>query len=176
MPEERDVVIQKKTPDSFHETNLKQELDSKQINELIIAGIQTEFCVDTTCKLNFDGRVPKMTSPIKNQIRCNFIPVSDIEKAKDWYCKILDLPTEGEIIFGHLFILPMQGSAGIVLDSKIYAPEHVFRIPAIQFMTDDIEQSYAYMKEHNVELVTDIQYGQWFNFKDPDGNVMMVCK
>lgn len=32
------------------------------------------------------------------------------------------------------------------------------------------------MKSRNVELVTEIENGHWFNFKDPDGNVIMVCK
>ncbi|WP_442600668.1 VOC family protein [Paenibacillus sp. KN14-4R] len=117
-----------------------------------------------------------MTSPIKNQIGSVFIPVSDIEVARDWYCSILQLSTEGEILFGHLFIVPMQGTAGIILDSKIYSPEKVFQTPAFQFITDDIEQSYQYLQENGVELVTGIENGQWFNFKDPDGNLFMVCK
>ncbi|GGH27063.1 VOC family protein [Paenibacillus segetis] len=117
-----------------------------------------------------------MPSPIKNQIKCTFIPVSNIGNARDWYCKILDLPSDGEILFGHLFILPMEGTAGIVLDSKIYSPEAVFKTPVIQFATDDIEYSYEYMKEHQVEVITDIENGHWFNFKDPDGNLLMVCK
>jgi len=117
-----------------------------------------------------------MSSPIQNQIQTVFIPVSSIEKARDWYCGLLDVPAEGEILHGHLFILPMKGSAGIVLDSRIYAPENVFRIPAVQLLTDNIEESYEYMKEKGAELVTEIEYNQWFNFKDPDGNMLMVCK
>jgi catechol 2,3-dioxygenase-like lactoylglutathione lyase family enzyme len=117
-----------------------------------------------------------MTSPIKNQIRCVFIPVSNIENARDWYCKILGLSSEGEILFGHLFILSMEGTAGIVLDSKIYAPDKIFRTPVIQFSTDNIEQFYEYMKEQQVEIITGIEHGYWFNFKDPDGNILMVCK
>jgi nicotinamidase-related amidase len=46
----QDKVIQKYHPDSFQETNLKNELDLMGINQLIIAGLQTEFCVDTTCR------------------------------------------------------------------------------------------------------------------------------
>lgn len=50
-----------------------------------------------------------MNSPIQNKILTVFIPVSDIEQAASWYCKILGLPADGEVLFGHLYILPMQG-------------------------------------------------------------------
>lgn len=49
-PEEGDVVVQKWTPDSFHETNLLEELKNKDIQNLVIAGNQTEHCVDATTK------------------------------------------------------------------------------------------------------------------------------
>lgn len=45
-----DIVVQKKTPDSFHKTNLHQALESRGIKKLIIVGLQTEYCVDTTCR------------------------------------------------------------------------------------------------------------------------------
>lgn len=116
-----------------------------------------------------------MASPIKNKVNGVFIPVSNIENARDWYCKLLDLPTDGELFFEHIYVLPMQG-IDLILDSKIYAAENVFKIPAIQLSTDNIEESYEYMKSLNVELITEIENGHWFNFKDPDGNVIMVCK
>lgn len=49
-PTEGDVVIQKRHPDAFQDTNLQRELESRGIERLIIAGIQTEYCVDTTCR------------------------------------------------------------------------------------------------------------------------------
>ncbi|MGD2158041.1 MAG: cysteine hydrolase family protein [Anaerolineales bacterium] len=49
-PIEGDVVIQKHHPDAFQDTNLQRELISKDVRKLIIAGIQTEYCVDTTCR------------------------------------------------------------------------------------------------------------------------------
>jgi nicotinamidase-related amidase len=52
-PVEEDIIIQKYTPDSFHETNLQQELDAKGIKHLTIAGIQSEVCVDTTCRRGY---------------------------------------------------------------------------------------------------------------------------
>jgi hypothetical protein len=43
-------VIQKHHPDAFQDTNLQPELESRGIERLVIAGIQTEYCVDTTCR------------------------------------------------------------------------------------------------------------------------------
>src|SRR5262249_8202232 len=58
-----EVVIQKTTPDSFFETNLQQELSERAIKNLVLTGIQTELCVDTTCRrarsLGFDVTVAK---------------------------------------------------------------------------------------------------------------------
>ncbi|MFD2212140.1 VOC family protein [Metabacillus endolithicus] len=110
-----------------------------------------------------------------NKIGGVFIPVSNIETARDWYCDILDLPKDGEIYFGHIFVLPLNG-ANIVLDSKIYAPDHIYKVPAFQLQTDDINKSYEYLKEKNVHVTTNIENGHWFNFKDLDGNLIMVCQ
>jgi nicotinamidase-related amidase len=49
-PLEGDIVVQKKTPDAFHETNLHRKLESREIRKLVIAGLQTEYCIDTTCR------------------------------------------------------------------------------------------------------------------------------
>jgi nicotinamidase-related amidase len=53
VPFEGDVIVHKQTPDSFFKTTLKLELDSNGIEHLIIAGLQTEYCVDTTCRRAF---------------------------------------------------------------------------------------------------------------------------
>ena len=52
-PNEEDIIIQKTTPDSFFNTSLHEELKKQGIEHLIIAGIQTELCVDTTCRRAF---------------------------------------------------------------------------------------------------------------------------
>lgn len=114
-------------------------------------------------------------NPIINEIGTIFIPVSNIEAAREWYCDILGLPADGEILFGHLYIVPMKGT-GIVLDSKIHSSETIFKTPPFHFNAHNIEQAYEYMKTKNVELTTEIEHDHWFNFKDPDGNHLMVCK
>ncbi|MFX0106653.1 MAG: cysteine hydrolase family protein [Candidatus Hodarchaeota archaeon] len=49
-PPEINHIVEKTTPDAFHETNLKQELDEMNVTRLIVAGLQTEYCIDTTCR------------------------------------------------------------------------------------------------------------------------------
>lgn len=48
-----ELVVRKQTPDAFHETNLHSELKNREIQNLIIAGLQTEYCIDTTCRRAF---------------------------------------------------------------------------------------------------------------------------
>jgi nicotinamidase-related amidase len=52
-PVEGDMVVQKQSPDAFHKTNLHRELEARGIKRLVIAGLQTEYCIDTTCRRAF---------------------------------------------------------------------------------------------------------------------------
>jgi nicotinamidase-related amidase len=47
-PYEDDVLIHKTSPDSFNMTNLKQVLDTRLINDLVVVGMQTDYCVNAT--------------------------------------------------------------------------------------------------------------------------------
>lgn len=62
-PSEQDLIIQKYVPDSFHETNLLQQLESKGIKKLIMSGLQTDYCINATCRraveLGYDVTVVK---------------------------------------------------------------------------------------------------------------------
>ncbi|WP_347551906.1 cysteine hydrolase family protein [Pseudalkalibacillus hwajinpoensis] len=48
--ENDDEIIHKTTPDAFYNTNLEDKLRAKDIQHLYLSGIQTEVCVDTTCR------------------------------------------------------------------------------------------------------------------------------
>ncbi|MET4559822.1 catechol 2,3-dioxygenase-like lactoylglutathione lyase family enzyme [Lysinibacillus parviboronicapiens] len=123
---------------------------------------------------------PINKTPIKNRIGGVFVPVRDLEKASNWYSKILGLQG-GEIFFGHLYTAPMDGTAGLLLDTMPKWRNEVgnistYQVPAIQFLTNDIQAAYQFMKENNVELVTEIEDDFYFVFKDPDGNLLMICR
>lgn len=53
-PETNETVICKNYNSAFKETNLKEYLDGKGVNQLIVTGMQTEYCIDTTCKVAFE--------------------------------------------------------------------------------------------------------------------------
>ncbi|HEY1352002.1 MAG TPA: isochorismatase family protein [Ktedonobacteraceae bacterium] len=52
-PRKSDVVIQKWTPDAFYQTLLQEELATHGMKQVILAGMQTEYCIDTTCRRAF---------------------------------------------------------------------------------------------------------------------------
>lgn len=49
-PQEGEPVIRKRASDSFYDTTLQQELSKHGIKHLVVAGGQTEYCVDTTIR------------------------------------------------------------------------------------------------------------------------------
>lgn len=46
-------MIKKSKCDSFYNTALQNELTIKKIKNLIVVGMQTEFCIDTVCRRSF---------------------------------------------------------------------------------------------------------------------------
>lgn len=45
-----DLRIRKTSPDSFHRTELEQVLKDNGVTDLVVCGMHTEFCVDTTTR------------------------------------------------------------------------------------------------------------------------------
>lgn len=45
-----DTLLRKKATDSFHQTELHTFLQERGIKDLVICGLQSEFCVDTTTR------------------------------------------------------------------------------------------------------------------------------
>ena len=48
-----DIIINKYTPDSFYQTILEDILKKLNVTKLVIAGLQSEYCIDTTCRRAF---------------------------------------------------------------------------------------------------------------------------
>src|SRR5690348_7920532 len=49
-PKSGDAIIQKWNPSAFMDTNLQQILEEKGIKRLVLSGMQSEMCVDSTCR------------------------------------------------------------------------------------------------------------------------------
>ncbi|MGE8499844.1 MAG: cysteine hydrolase family protein [Pseudomonas sp.] len=45
-----DIRVRKTTPDSFHKTDLTQQLQARGIDRLVVCGLQSDFCVDTSTR------------------------------------------------------------------------------------------------------------------------------
>lgn len=53
LPHKGELIIEKQYPDSFQGTRLFEVLKSLSVSNLYIAGNQTEYCIDTTCRSAF---------------------------------------------------------------------------------------------------------------------------
>ena len=51
VDESRDHLFNKSRPSCFLGTDLEQQLKAAQVNELVIVGMKTQFCIDTTCRV-----------------------------------------------------------------------------------------------------------------------------
>ena len=49
-PQESEPIVHKRASDAFHSTSLRQELDRRHIRNLIVAGGETQYCIDTTVR------------------------------------------------------------------------------------------------------------------------------
>jgi nicotinamidase-related amidase len=52
-PKPGEIVIEKAASDGFYQTDLQSELDRLSVERLVVCGLQTEFCVDATCRAAF---------------------------------------------------------------------------------------------------------------------------
>jgi predicted enzyme related to lactoylglutathione lyase len=133
-----------------------------------------------------DGRLetnPQPAQPVSKQVTSIFIPVQDVFRAREWYRDVLGLKA-GEIIAGHLCVIEMGQGPSLLLDQKL-RPDGPVELssrgeyPLFMFGTDDIEAALAYMRERSIEVVEYdgqvINNGHWFNFRDCEGNLLMMC-
>jgi len=111
---------------------------------------------------------------IDREIGGIFVPVSDIERSRDWYRAFFGLEPGGEVLFGHIYVVPMAAGSGLVLDSKDYIGPHD-RKPAFHINTSDIHAAREHAIQRGAAEVGPVTDGVFFTFKDPDGNLMMVA-
>lgn len=54
VPNSDEKIFDKKFNSAFIKTGLKEYLESKNIDTIILTGLQTEYCIDATCKSAFE--------------------------------------------------------------------------------------------------------------------------
>ena len=117
-------------------------------------------------------------SPIENRIGQVFIPVRDIARSARWYSAVLGLP-ELELSHGDTICdLPTVGETRLALDAN--RPDFdTSGPPRFFFWTDDMAATVEFLWELGVTLdsaVEDIGSVMFLQFRDPDGNPLMVCQ
>ena len=118
-----------------------------------------------------------MNGPIENKIGCVFIPVSDMARAIAWYTRLFGLSLNSTSHEGRIYDLPMTGDASLILDG--HKPVVNSSQPLCFFWTSDIQRARVFLREQGVELVQDVENigsVSTLTFKDPDGNLLMVCQ
>jgi predicted enzyme related to lactoylglutathione lyase len=125
-----------------------------------------------------------MSSPIEPRLPTVFIHVTNMKRAVKFYSHLLGLPIHAGTDYANgIFGFHLENGADILLDAnhaEAQQPSSAFHMHATcMFATGDIDASYRFMQENDVEVVTEIFRDpnvEFFNFKDPDGNIQMVCR
>ncbi|SDD99660.1 hypothetical protein SAMN02799630_04252 [Paenibacillus sp. UNCCL117] len=123
-----------------------------------------------------------MLKAIENRIDTFFVHVTDLERSVRWYSKLLGLEVRDEAYNGPIYILNMgDGRPGITLDNHCFEKDYRFiptNQPLFNFSASDINEAFNHVTKMGAELITDIITHPdlaEFSFKDPDGNIIMVC-
>jgi catechol 2,3-dioxygenase-like lactoylglutathione lyase family enzyme len=118
------------------------------------------------------------SSPIENRIGQVFIPVRDMARSARWYSVLLGLPESEPSHDDTIYDLPTAGETRLALDAN--RPEFdTAGPPRFFFWTTDMAATVAFLQDLGVTLdsaVEDIGSVMFLQFRDPDGNALMVCQ
>lgn len=121
--------------------------------------------------------------PLLKGVLCNYIPVADMPRAKEWYTRVLGLkprsPEGGIMIMGSgqwLFLMESKtpGNANFVTD---HWEGDNFEMFSLTFETEDIIKLHQSLQANGAEVEPIVDYGGCdlqFRFKDLDGNKFNV--
>lgn len=122
-----------------------------------------------------------MNSPLYNKVNNVFIHVSNLKKSAEWYYNLLGIPFDAEKVESPVHNIPVTSETGLTLDDHTFDPgfnlepsDHVL----FNLLVDDVDEAYSFVKSHGITITKEIErIGDfaYFNFKDPDGNVLMIC-
>lgn len=100
-PQVNDTIIQKTESDSFYETPLKEILEQNKIDQLVIVGMQTEYCVNATStravKLGYDVTLVKDAHSTWDSDKHSAIEIIDLHHDK--WIKNMTLMNEKDVEF-----------------------------------------------------------------------------
>ena len=114
--------------------------------------------------------------PINQQLDGVFIHVSDMQRAIDWYSRLLDVPMESTTHEDMIYNLPIGSGPQIILDAYPKPTSPRGTGPRVMFSTPDIHPAHAHALELSAETsaVEDIGSSLVFYLEDPDGNLICI--
>ncbi|MEO4054700.1 VOC family protein [Solibacillus sp. CAU 1738] len=123
-----------------------------------------------------------MFKPIENRIDTIFVHVSDLERSIKWYSDLLGLEVTKGVHTGPIYTLYMGNDRpGITLDNHYFDEDYKFipsNQPLFNLSASDIDAAFDHITKIGAEILTEIITHPdlaEFSFKDPDGNIIMVC-
>jgi uncharacterized protein len=123
-----------------------------------------------------------LSKPIESRVDTIFIHVTDLERSIKWYSELLGLEVREGSFSGPVYTLHMgAGRPGITLDNHSFDEEYTFipsNQPLFNISAADIDEAFKKVKQMGAEIVTGVITHPdmaEFSFKDPDGNILMVC-
>ncbi|WP_435155131.1 VOC family protein [Haladaptatus sp. DFWS20] len=117
------------------------------------------------------------STTIENRIGSVFVPVSDMQRAIEWYSVLFDLPADESSHDGTIYNVEMAGDVNLTLDSN--RPVENSSQPLCYFWTDDIEETHDFLIEGDISIVMEpenIGSVTFVTFEDLDGNRLMACQ
>lgn len=110
------------------------------------------------------------------QIGSVFVHVKDVNKAANWYANLFGIPNSQPTNGPVQFMETADGRGLVIDDNRNNAPS--IR-PAFMLETTNIQLAYERVNEQGGKIVRELEEDEavaFFNFVDPDGNIVMVCE
>ncbi|MBS4214060.1 cysteine hydrolase family protein [Neobacillus rhizophilus] len=105
-PNKDERVFEKKCNSAFFKTGLKEYLESKKIDTIILTGLQTEYCIDATLKSAFDNGysviIPEQTNTTFDNEYLSGEKLYEFYNYKIWnnrFAKVLSVDEVSKILF-----------------------------------------------------------------------------
>lgn len=117
------------------------------------------------------------------RVRFTSIPVSDQDRALEFYTKKLGFEVVTDQPFGNgqrwIELQPPGSETLIVLFTPPGREEQIGAFQNVAFTSDDVERDYVELRDRGVEFVEPAQRADWGGiqaiFKDPDGNTFVLA-
>jgi len=95
-------VLRKRFNSAFRSTDLRSYLRGRGVSTLLLVGIQTEYCVDTTCRVAFEHGftvvMPEMTNTTFDNGDVQARQIHEMVNRRIWAGRFALTPTMGEAL------------------------------------------------------------------------------